>query len=193
MKNDSETKLNGPLVHRLYQSAVVAGARLTCFVYSQVPLTRSDLGERVLGAAHDDLIALAISGRRLLESTGFVKRAKELTVSAVIPTQLQPTVMLSEIEKVSLWRFMNLLVHSKTLEIASTNADLIFRFERDLSIVEMYAIEVSRRENISPLVFARSEKEELRLYDLKGCVEAFDVCLDEVVAFCARHGVFLGD
>lgn len=193
MEYDRETKLNGSLVHRLYQSAIVAGARLTCFVYSQVPLTKSDLGERVRGAAHDDLIALAISGRRLLESTGFIERARELTVSAVIPIQLRPTVALSEIEKVSLWRFMNLLVHSKMLEIASTNADLIFWFERNLSVEEMYEIEVFQRENISPLVFARSDREELRLYNLKECVEAFDVCLDEVVAFCAQHRIFLGD
>ncbi len=193
MEDDKKTKLNGSLVHRFYQSAIVAGARLTCFVYSQVPRTNSDLGERVRGTAHDDLIALAISGRRLLESTGFVERARELTVSSVIPTQLRPSIVLSEVEKVSLWRFMNLLVHSKTLEIISTNAELIFRFEVNLSIAEMYKIEVFQRENISPLVFARSDREELRLYSLKDCVEAFDVCLDEVVTFCARHRIFLGD
>jgi hypothetical protein len=190
---DEPKKPDKAHITQLFYYTVDKAARVTCFARTAYPYWTTDIGVRIDALARDDLINFAISARRLLEAANFVTRARNISLSLLLPAQNGKKIYYSRVGTTSMWRMLNLLIHSKSLETFRSESQLRIFSRVSVPFEDSYYRIISgRTDSHPPIVLVVPDKGKEKWFDLAELLEVFEHCLSEIVSHCADHDIYLG-
>lgn len=185
-KKNTKTKRELPYnsrkpIRHAYDKALTATARLLTFSLSG-GFSDGPVDERQGELAVDDLIALAIHGRRLIENT----KAFDLISGAVITCGLA-----SGPKQVPVLRILNIVIHHLRIELIRRQSDI--EPDLDFHTAEGLARFMKvRKERVVPSVMVKSDRGDSMFFRLTDLVKAFETqVLNPIVDYCDDRGLYL--
>lgn len=132
--------------------------------------------------AIDDLVSLAIHGRRLIENT----KAFEICTGVLVPCASSKGA-----KELPILRILNTVIHHLSIEIATRKSDL-----EPLSNLhdpqQLDRFIKSHRERLVPSVLVKSDRGGLLFFHLIDLARAVEKkVLDPIVDYCGDHGLYL--
>ena len=159
-------------------SAVNACARIHSFALATTPHFGSMIGKRQEVLAADDLVALAIHARRLIENTVGKEHANGIKLNCVGHK--------ARLEPVSVWRIVNVIIHHRDINIFRS------RPKQRTGSIEDYLEE--NQVSVYPSCIVTSDEGKtigFRIGDLTTVFESH--ILDPIIELCSDHRLYLDD
>jgi hypothetical protein len=163
-----------------YESVLTASARLFSFATGKIPETEGPIGEHQEVLAADDLLALAIHARRLIDNTISLKRARQVSVRVWIE---------GKFEYKPITRINNVIVHNVSLRIFRTEAHL--RIALGNWTIDDFMI--GTRRYIDPICHVKSDQDNF-IFRIAEFIETFQrKILAPVIEMCEEHHLWLDE
>jgi hypothetical protein len=197
-KTPKMDRLRKEIVIHSFRSAAELCVRFGHFgaVTTRLSTDEGDYFHRVGEAqAHNDLIAFAISARRLADVGGFTKQARKQKIAEVVPLQLTPTKwkISSSVSKIDLYELLDRLVHSTVFLVVSDDFQLK-HLTGKLSddIYEGYKAALFKSE-FKPILMLRTDRKPIFICSIEDVAQKAMQFLDHVSDHLSEHGVWLGN
>lgn len=167
-------------IRHAYDKALTAVARLLSFSVC-LSVTDGAVDDRQGELAVDDLIALCIHGRRLVENARAFSLVKSATVSCPSPNGL---------EEVAILTVMNKVIHHLSINLVRRKSDLRITRVQDANDVANFL--AADKVKLYPMVIVKSDRGSYLGFRLADLAIAFEKrILDPIVEYCEDRGLYL--
>lgn len=167
-------------IRHSYENVLSSAARLYSFATGKMPQTDGPIAAHQEALAADDILTLAITGRRLIATTIGLRRATSVDVRVWIKGNLP--------EPLPITRLINVIVHHTDLEIIRT--ENILKIAAGKWTMDDF-MDTSRK-YIDPICSVSSDQRKGIIFRLIEFVETFQKkILVPIVEVCEEHHLWL--
>ena len=166
-------------IRHAYENVLSAAARVFSYATGRAPESDGPIAAHQDVLAADDLLTLAIHGRRLISETITLRRAAQVDVRVWIKGKQ---------ERLAITRLINVIVHHTDLEIIRTEAVLKVA-SGSWTIDDLMA---ENQKYIDPICKVSSDQRKGIIFRITEFIEIFqNQLLVPVVAVCEEHQLWL--
>jgi hypothetical protein len=183
-------------LHRAYEAVMDRCARLLSFASSRSYDTWINIDERQTALAIDDLVALALHARRLINDAHFSGFARNVSVPTITAEYHGDHYRFPKRgDYVAITRLFNVIIHHDLIEIYRDSGDLLVHALRAhgtrLALDDILRHEIQQ---FPAKLMMKSDKSDVVFVDLSEFLLLFvERVLDPLVDRCADGGVYLRD
>ena len=194
----TKVKLSKSIVQFSFQNAAESCVRLVSFGRQTGDFSTPDgayfekIAEELV---HSDLVACAISLRRIAEITEFNKFARKYVIQKVGPQQMSPSKwkMRKLGQTIPLWEFINVLLHCDTFEVIADDFKIkvLGRMWKENALELLPDARFSNK--FKPAVLIGSKHVPLLIFEILDFAETSMKFLDAVAEMLSDNGIYIGN